>query len=174
MNGLFLVADSSATCLPPTCILGGYASCGLCWIGTDAACRAFRRRNQKKSAIIVTATTPAATPTPIPAFAPDEGPDELFAPAEPCDDVDVGETWVAVAEAVAGTLLKSVDCHRISIPKALIEPGELISPVELVLEPSEPVQVYVYWVITSEPGPQAQTSLVHQSAESVAVVGRRE
>lgn len=155
--------------------LGGYASCGLCGIGTDAACRAFRRRNQNKSsARIVTTTTPAATPTPIPAFAPEESPDELSDPAESCDDVDVGESGVAVAEAVAGTLLKSVDCHRISMPKALTEPGELISSVVLVLEPSEPVQVYVYSVITSESGPQAHTSLVYQSAESVAVVGRRE
>lgn len=32
----------------------------------------------------------------------------------------------------------------------MVEPGELISPMELILEPSERVQVYVYLASTFE------------------------
>lgn len=58
--------------------------------------------------------TATAAPTPIPALAPADKPDESW--------VASAAAPVVVAMAVAGALLKSVDCQRISTPYAFTRP----------------------------------------------------
>lgn len=96
---------------------------------------------------------PIAAPTPTPAFAPDD------IPAEFCVEPFVASA-VVVALAVAGAVVKSVACQRISTPYALMRPVSSIVPVVVARRPPA-VYVKLYVVIIFGSGDHWQTSLVY-------------
>lgn len=109
----------------------------------------------------------AATPIPIPTFAPVDRRDEpkpdsadvvLFVAVGPAVAVAPVE---AVATAVAGAVEKSVDCQRISTPYAFIRPVSSNLPVYVASAPPE-VVVKLYVVNIFASGLHWQISLVYQ------------
>jgi hypothetical protein len=80
----------------------------------------FLRRNQKRRLRMITMVAAAAIPTPIPAFAPVERPDDADAlPVEEDVDVDVEvaeeDVNSTVAELFTTASTLSVDCHLSSM-----------------------------------------------------------
>ena len=88
------------------------------------------------------------------------------------EDVAAAVVVVAVLEigVVAGGVLKSLDCHRIYTPYALMWPSLLKALSVLEVRPSSSVQVYLNSVVTSGPGCQVQSinsEIVDDSAARV-------
>ena len=114
---------------------------------------AFRRRIKKNIRNIARITPAAATPTPMPALAPLESPEGVGEAAGEAVDEVVDEFAVEAMDGVpvvvdtvvvvADGVVKSVDCHRMEIPYALMWPLPDMVLVVLDVDPSVPSQVYV-------------------------------
>lgn len=79
---------------------------------------------KKSTRAIIARTAATATPTPMPALAPVESPDELDESVRVSEDVAVAAAVVVVAVfdtgVEAGGVLESLACHRIYTPYALM------------------------------------------------------